>query len=187
MERFSPDQLVRFLRAVDEALTDAATITMIGGSALALGYGVEIFTNDIDTYRSNLEPLRPAIENACGRTGLRIPFANASIAQLPPGFEERARRILPELVRLEVWAIDPYDLAASKLLRGNAHDREQLADLHDLTPLDRPTLVARFTELIEIQVGDAQEPKWALVHLVEELWGELDGLAVRRLLGLPTS
>src|SRR5262245_52461183 len=122
MERFSPEQLARFLAEVDRALSEDVTITVIGGSALALGYGVETFTNDIDTYNSSIERLGGAAITAREVTGFAIPIANASIAQLPAGFEGRARRILPEFQRLRVWVADPYDLAASKLLRGNAHD-----------------------------------------------------------------
>lgn len=55
MKRFAPDQLTRFFVALDGHLDGPAEITIIGGSALALGYDVERATNDIDTFESDLE------------------------------------------------------------------------------------------------------------------------------------
>lgn len=66
-----------------------------------------------------------------------------------------------------------YDLAAAKLLRGNEHDREQLAEVHHLVRLDRSTLIERFNLLLESYVGDPLEPRWSLYHLVTEIWGEI--------------
>jgi uncharacterized nucleotidyltransferase DUF6036 len=85
---------------------------------------------------------------------------------------------MPELERLAIWVLDPYDLAASKLLRGNDHDRQQLRELHRLIGLDLPVLVARFNELLDDYVGDPREPRWSLYHLVGELWGEIAALDV---------
>jgi hypothetical protein len=80
---------------------------------------------------------------------------------------------LPHLSKLELYVLDRYDLAVSKLIRGNEHDRQQLGELHALTPLDLTTLVARFGELMADFVGNPTEPWWALRHFVAETWGEL--------------
>jgi len=123
VKRFAPDQIELFLRVLDEALERSAEITIIGGSALALGYGVASVTNDIDTFESDLGDVAVAAEEARRSTGLEIPIANSTVAQLPEGAELRRRRILEELTTLNVFVLDPHDLAASKLLRGNEHDR----------------------------------------------------------------
>jgi hypothetical protein len=146
MDRFSNAQLERFLEAVDGALDVEVTITVIGGSGLALAYGVRAHTNDIDTYQSKLELLDAAVRQARTATGLDIPIANAVVAQLPPGFESRARRVLPNLSRLRVLVADAIDLATR---------------------------------------GDLAEPRWALVHLVEEVWGDLASAPLRRRFGMP--
>jgi hypothetical protein len=80
---------------------------------------------------------------------------------------------MPELARLRVSVVEAHDLAASKLLRGNEHDRQQLAQLHGLVGLDLPTLVSRFVDLLLDYVGDPTEPRLALRYFVEEVWGEL--------------
>jgi hypothetical protein len=179
MQRFSRSQLETFLVAVDEALETTATITIIGGSALALAYGVTTYTNDVDTYSSELAAIERAAMRARRETGLDIAISNSTVAQLPSGFEERLQRALPELSCLHVWVVEAHDLAASKLLRGNDHDRQQLAQLHELVGLDRALLVSRFDALMHDYVGDAAEPRWALFHFVEEVWGELAALPLR--------
>lgn len=67
-------------------------------------------------------------------------------------------------------------LQPSKLLRGNEHDRQQLRALHEMAPLDRATLVERFHALLAVFVGNPTEPRWALFHFVEEVWGEIAAL-----------
>ena len=176
MRRFSPSEIETFLFAVDDALEDRARLTVIGGSALTLGYAVEVFTNDIDTYSSDLERVNRAAAVARKKSELPIPLANSSIAQVPSGFEQRLKRVLPSLQRLEVWVLDPYDLAVSKLLRGDEHDRQQLVALHEQVQFDKTALVSRFMELMADYVGDPTEPRWALFHFVDELWGELAAL-----------
>lgn len=184
MKRFAPDQIERFLRVLDEALARSAEITIIGGSALALGYGVASVTNDIDTFESDLGDVAVAAEEARSSTGLEIPIGNSTVAQLPEGAELRRRRILEELTNLRVFVLDPHDLAASKLLRGNEHDRSQLRDLHALEPLSLELLLERYVNLLANHVGDTREARWAIVHFVEEVWGELAGVEARRAVGI---
>lgn len=88
-------------------------------------------------------------------------------------------RVLPDLEHLELWVPEVYDLAAAKLLRGNDHDRQQLAELNHRVRLDRSTLIDRFNLLFENYVGDPLDPRWALYHLVTEIWGEVAAVDLR--------
>lgn len=157
---------------------------LIGGSALALGYGVERATNDIDTFESDLRDVEIAAVRARMDTGLEVPIANSTVAQLPEGAELRRRRLLPDLTRLTVFVLERHDLAASKLLRGNEHDREQLRELHAQDALSLEILLERYVGLLADYLGDPTEPRWSLVHFVEEVWGELAGVDARRAVGL---
>lgn len=173
LPRYAVDDLTRFLEALDDALPAPAKLVVLGGSALVLGYDGTASTSDIDTYESRPEKIADAAEAARVRTGLNIPIADSTIAQVPHGFVDRLVRVLPHLTKLTIHVLDRHDLAASKLLRGNEHDRQQLAQLHLLAPLEHGALVARCCDLIADVVGDATEPWWALQHFVGEIWGEL--------------
>jgi hypothetical protein len=148
----------------------------------AEAHGLTSVTSDIDTFGRAVgatNNIHEAAQTAGAETGLDIPIADSTIAQFPDGFEGRLLRVMPELEHLELWVPDVYDLAAAKLLRGNDHDRQQLAELHHLAPLDRATLVGRFNALLAHYVGDPVEPRWSLFHLVTELWGEIAALDLR--------
>jgi hypothetical protein len=179
LQQHGAPELTRFLSALDEALDSSASIVVIGGSALVLGYGVSAATSDIDTYNSRLDLIEPAAARARMVTGLLIPIANSGIAQLPPDYEDRLIRVLPELEHLEVWVLDAHDLAASKLVRGNEHDRQQLQQLHESVGLELETLVARFQSLLAEYVGDSTEPRWSLFHFVDGVWGEIAALDLK--------
>jgi hypothetical protein len=161
LDRFGADELRRFLAELDRQLDAPAAIVIIGGSALVLGY------------RSGGAAIAVAAAQARVRLGLHVPIADSSIAELPLGYETRMFPILEGLSRLTVYVVERHDLAASKLLRGNAHDRQQLAQLPALRPLDLDVLVSRFGDLLRDAVGEPAEARWALRHLVEELWGEI--------------
>jgi hypothetical protein len=172
---FTADELRTFLRALDGELASAASLVVIGGGALALAYVESAATHDIDTFDSSGQEIKEAAKRARRITGLFVPIGDSSIAQLPEGSESRLRHILPELKKLVVHVLEQHDLAVSKLLRGNIHDRQQLNELHKVKALDLGTLNARFDDLIGAVIGEnAQiEARWARYHFVYEVWGEL--------------
>jgi hypothetical protein len=62
MRVFTPDELRRFLEAVDGALRGQAEVVVIGGAAAALEYGVATGTRDIDTWTRLQNELLDAVE-----------------------------------------------------------------------------------------------------------------------------
>ncbi len=114
LTRFDTAEIVRFLVALDDALASRLRVVVIGGSALALGYGVAAATSDVDTDESRNDLLDEAARVARQVTGLSIPIANSGIAQFPPGYDDRLVRVLPDLAHLELWVLDAHDLAAKQ-------------------------------------------------------------------------
>jgi len=80
--RFDAADLRRFFTAVDAHLPKAATITVIGGSAIAL-HGVSSGTVDIDTWATDLAPLESAIAQARVVTSLNVPVVPTPVADVP--------------------------------------------------------------------------------------------------------
>jgi hypothetical protein len=64
MRVYTPDELRRFLEAVDGALHAPAEVVVIGGAAAALEYGVATGTRDIDTWTRVQNELMVAVERA---------------------------------------------------------------------------------------------------------------------------
>lgn len=178
--RFEAEELRRFLTAVDRHLERPAALIVIGGSACALGYGVALGTNDVDTYNSVDESLLAAAERARAETALQIPVGRSPVADLPCEFEDRLQLVMPELVQLKVCVLEKHDLALSKTLRGNQHDLDAIEELHRLDPLDQEVLVERYMDELSAAIGDPQRLDQNLVLLIRCLYGEIDGDRVKK-------
>ena len=134
--RHPPQELERFVCAIDEALTDAASILVIGGAAAALAYGATRATDDIDTFHPLSPAVQKAVEMAQRSTGLKIPVSFAAVADAPYDFEDRLVPI-PGLAleRLTVVVPERHDLVLMKTLRGYQHDVEVIEQIHRGQPL----------------------------------------------------
>jgi hypothetical protein len=180
---FGLGELQRFLEAVDAALTLSAELTVIGGGAIALGYGVDVGTRDIDTYNSTGAAVDEAVTSACHTTGLHIPLGQAGVADLPYDYADRLHRIMPHLLRLLVWVPEKHDLALSKVIRGNEHDMQQILALHAVDRLDREVLIERFVGEMSQVVGSPRMIALSFLDCLDRLFGDDGGGAERRLRG----
>jgi hypothetical protein len=80
------------------------------------------------------------------------------LTSAPESYEERLTRLFPgEFKNLRLLALDPYDLALSKLSRNTAVDREDVQYLARTIPLDPQVLLQRYQdELRPIMLGDSK-------------------------------
>jgi 8-oxo-dGTP pyrophosphatase MutT (NUDIX family) len=164
-----------FLEAVDRHLEGPARICIIGGTAAALGYGVETFTNDVDTYESltDHERLEAAARLASAETGLAIPIVPSGIADLPYDYGDRVRPVMEYLQRLRVFVPDRHDLVLSKIIRWQENDIEHVLALHEREPLSPETLVARYLDEFDQAIGDPRTRDFNFLDCMERLFGEL--------------
>jgi len=58
--------------------------------------------------------------------------------------------------RLRIWALDPYDLALSKLARNIQRNRGDVKQLADSIPLDLKVLKARHEKELRWQLGNVE-------------------------------
>jgi hypothetical protein len=170
MKQFLPDELVRFLTAVDAALEQPVTVIIIGGSAAAVAYGISRGTRDVDTWTKVTATLDAAVRQARQATGLDVPFSHSGVADGPHDFEARLRRTLPELDKLEVLVPERHDLVLMKAIRGYEHDLEQIEEMHRQEPLDLDTLVDRYENEMGAVVGDPSRLRGNILLRVERLY-----------------
>ena len=78
------------------------------------------------------------------------------LTSVPESYEERLTELFPgQFQQLRLVALDPYDLALSKLSRNIAVDREDVEYLAKTIPLDQHVLRQRYRdELRSIMLGD---------------------------------
>ena len=96
-------------------------------------------------------------------------FQHVGVASLPESYADRVIEILPgAFQRLRLFALEPHDLALSKLARNSPVDRGDVARLAEAVPLDPALLRTRYhTELRPIIIGDPDQHDRTL-----EMWIE---------------
>ncbi|HEY4057465.1 MAG TPA: DUF6036 family nucleotidyltransferase [Kofleriaceae bacterium] len=176
-ERFHRDELERFLRAIDTHLTKPTKITIIGGTAASLGHGVDDTTVDIDLYQSSTDELQRAAACARTATGLEVPIANSTVADIPHDAQDRLVRQLPDLLRLHVWTLEKHDLVLSKVIRWKDTDTRQIRQLKELSI---EVLLSRFESEMRHVVGDLAKVKANFLDMVEDVFGELVRVRARQ-------
>jgi hypothetical protein len=169
------------LAAADRHLARPQTITIIGGSAAALS-GADSTTTDIDTFEPMTEELEQALALARAETGLEIPCAQSTVADIPYNAEDRVERPLSDLAHLEVKVLERHDLALSKALRYIHTDLEQLRAVHGASPFAFDVLVERYVNEMDHVIGDRRVQDEQFLSLIEELFGEMKRLAAQRAL-----
>jgi hypothetical protein len=180
MRVYGPEELRRFLTAMDGALKRPAEIVVIGGAAAAIEYGVASGTRDIDTWTRVPEDLAAAAERARRTTGLAVPFAQSGVADGPHDFESRLERVLPRLRRLKVLVPEKHDLALMKVLRGDEHDLQAIEAIHRNSPLELPILLERYQEEMGATIVDPRRLRGQFLTMIERLFpGDLDGVEMR--------
>ena len=179
--RHPPPELERFVEAIDEALTEPASILVIGGAAAALAYGATRPTDDIDTFHPLTSVVQNAVEAAQRSTGLNIPVSFAAVAEAPYDFEDR---LIPfrglRLERLTIVVPERHDLVLMKTLRGYQHDVEVIEQIHQRQPLVFEVLRSRWKREMTHTVADPRRANLNFAEVVEHLFGRERAEAVRR-------
>ena len=67
-----------------------------------------------------------------------------AVVNYPDDYGSRLIRLYPVWDRVRLWALEPHDLAPTKLERSLPHDIRDLIGLADAGLIDRNTTVARF-------------------------------------------
>ena len=165
-------ELLRFLGAVDRHLTAPAALILLGGSAIAL-YGVAAGTTDIDTFETDLSKLQSAIELARAETGLDIPVTDTAVADAPYEYETRLQGVKADWTFLRVAKLERHDLALSKTVRGYENDLVAIQRLHEIVPLDLPTLVERYLNEMTHAIGNPDKLEGNFLLLIERLYGDM--------------
>jgi hypothetical protein len=152
-----------FLADVDRGLTNPVEIHCLGGFVAAFYYDLPRPTNDLDYIAVVPHDATAILQQLAGEGSAlaakhRLHFQHVGVASLPDSYAERLVALAHGLFRrLRLFALDPHDLALSKLVRNSPIDREDVAQLARAVPLDPALLRARYErELRPILIGDQE-------------------------------
>ena len=143
-----------FLVDVYKRLPLSIEIHCLGGFVAALYYDLPRPTNDLDYIEVVPHDAMATVQEVAGGDSAlarkhRVHFQHVGVASLPESYAERRR--------LRLFALDPHDLALSKLNRNSPIDREDVAQLARAVPLHASLLRTRYRrELRPIIIGDPE-------------------------------
>jgi hypothetical protein len=172
MRTYERGEIVRFLRAVDEALKAPEALVLIGGGAVMLmGSPLSTYrTKDLDFWGGVSGARERAGARAGATTGLDLPLDPAGVADGPYGLDDRLVRVLADLRHLAVRVPDRHDLALMKIIRGYEKDLDAVEDLHRADPLDYEVLVRRYDEEMSSVVSEPSRLRMNMLQLIERLF-----------------
>jgi hypothetical protein len=168
-----------FLRELDELLDEPVDLHCLGGFVVTLKYGLkERATADVDVLQARPYSVGVALIKRASQ-GSELHKKHGVYLQLvtvlggyPEDYAERLIEMFPGVLRnLRLLALDPYDLALTKIERNSPRDREDVLHLALNVPLDVEILRKRYEEEMREYLGNSQRADLTLrlwIELIEE-------------------
>lgn len=168
-----PDPWRAFLVDVDGQLPHPIEIHCLGGFVAAFYYDLPRPTNDLDFSDVVPRGALATLQEIAGASSPiarkhRVHFQHVGVSSLPGSYSKRLSELFPEGFRhLRLYALDPHDLALSRLTSNSPADRADVAQLATAVPLDAALLRARYRQELRPAIGDPERHDRTL-----EMWIE---------------
>ena len=167
-----PEPWLSFLRDIDSFISDETHLHCLGGFVVTVIYGSTRTTSDLDSVA--LTQKDPGLFDCAGLGSALYKKHNVyldpvGVAPLPENYEDRLTEIYPGLFeRLRLFALDPYDIALSKIERNTTLDREDVKYLARVVPFDLGVLERRYRDELRVYLGNPEREDLTL-----RLWMEM--------------
>lgn len=170
-----PEPWFSFLSELDRAVDVEVRLDCMGGFVVTMVYGFSRPTADLDVLE--IAPSEAGAQiRALGMHGgplhkkYRIYLDQVGVAHVPENYEDRLSEIfLNTFEHLRLCALDPYDLALSKLERNIQRDRDDVKHLAASLPFDLETLKERYTKELRWQLGNPDREDLTLRLWIEAI------------------
>jgi hypothetical protein len=166
------EEILAFLQAIDDELARSAAegevlpLYLLGRSALVLGFGIRLMTRDVDVVHVHDSVLLERAltrfgvgTDAAARHGFYLEAVSSALPPLPLGYQGRCRAIPGPWQVLRPGLPEIHDLAATKLSRFHARDREDLRILADTGELTVEGLQSAVDSAFAFAADEEEDPK----------------------------
>ena len=170
----APEPWRSFLGELDRESTEETRLDCMGGFVVTLLYGLPRATSDLDVLliapREQRAPLLElGVRGGALHRKYKIYLDYVAVATVPEDYEGRLTEMFPGAYKhLRICALDPYDLALSKLERNIQRDRDDVKHLAHAIPLDLKILKERYEKELRWQLGNPEREDLTL-----RLWTEM--------------
>lgn len=170
-----PEPWKSFLEEVDGRVEGAVELHCLGGFVVTMFYGLGRSTADVDVITiapgdviGQLIQLAGKGSELHRRYGIYLDLV--TIATVPEDYDQRLVEILTGSFKcLRLFALDPYDIALSKLERNIQRDRDDVKYLARTVPFDLNVLRERYERELRPYLGNPEREDLTLRLWLEAL------------------
>jgi hypothetical protein len=169
-----PEPWRSFLEELDQRATSATRLDCMGGFVVTVLYGFSRETADLDVLliapgEQRMPLLEIGVQGGELHKKHKVYLDYVGVAKVPEDYEERLTEMFAgAFERLRICALDPYDLALSKLERNIQRDRDDVKQLARAIPLRLEILKERYQKELRWQLGNPEREDLTL-----KLWMEM--------------
>jgi hypothetical protein len=164
-----------FLKELDELATSTVRLDCIGGFVVTMLYGLSRTTGDLDVLEIAPKSAAHAFADVATEGGklhqkYNVCLRQVGVVQPPYEYESRLREMFPGAFRhLRLTALDPYDLALTKLDRNIERDRSDVRYLARTIPFDLNLLRERYTAEVRAYLTNPGRADLSLQLWIEDI------------------
>lgn len=168
-----PEPWRSFLNELDQMATTTVRLDCLGGFVVSLLYGWSRPTADVDVLEIAPREAAEAFSQVAMLGGplyrkYGVYLDRVTVAQPPYDYESRLQEMFPGAFQnLRLMALDPYDLALTKLERNIERDRSDVQYLARTIPFDLELLRDRYRQELRPYLGNPERE-----DLTMKLWVE---------------
>jgi hypothetical protein len=173
-----PEPWHSFLQELDGSLEQDFSLHCMGGFVVTLVYDFARPTSDIDVLSgiSLDDQFRKLVELGGKGSALHKKYGIyldcVTVTTVPENYEDRLAEMFPgTFPHLRLFALDPYDLALSKLERNIQRDRDDVKHLARKVPFDLAILKERYDRELRPYLGNPNREDTTLklwIEMIEE-------------------
>lgn len=170
-----------FFLDLDAHLQQPLVLHCLGGFVVTTCYGLPRVTADIDVLPDAASDTLAEVLSFAGQSsplhrkhGVYLDLV--TVAACPYDYEDRLTELPGPWKRLRLFALDPYDIALSKLERNIQRDRDDVLHLARTVPLDINVLRARYRLELRPYLGQPEREDLTLelwIEMLQELRGTM--------------
>lgn len=175
-----PEPWRSFLLEIDSTIGEDVELHCLGGFVITVLYDLTRPTADVDviaiTPRSEIDSLM-----SLGGQGSplyrkhKVYLQLVGVASVPDEYEERLTEMFPGTFKhLRLLALDPYDLALSKLERNTQRDRDDVRHVARTILFDLDVLRDRYQKELRPYLGNPEREDLTLKLWIEAIQEERD-------------
>jgi hypothetical protein len=154
-----PDPWKSFLMDLDARVDQAVEFHCVGGFVVTILYGLERPTSDVDVIVITPNDEIVHLIDLAGKGSElhrkhKVYLDSVTVATYPEDYDQRLTEMFPGTFRhLRLFALDPYDVALSKLDRNIQRDRDDVKYLARTVPFDLGLLRERYERELRPYLG----------------------------------